>query len=86
MIANPSDTDYNRPVIVLPYDPSWLEEFQKICDHLWPAIQHITDRVEHVGSTAVPGLAAKPIIDLDVVISRTQLFPAASTTQTKNPT
>lgn len=76
MIANPSDTDYNRPVIVLPYDPSWLEEFQKICDHLWPAIQHITDRIEHVGSTAVPGLAAKPVIDLDVVISRNQLFPA----------
>jgi len=35
---------------------------------LWPALHDIATAIEHVGSTAVPGLAAKPIIDLDVVV------------------
>jgi GrpB-like predicted nucleotidyltransferase (UPF0157 family) len=71
-----SDSDYKRSVIVVPYDPNWPKEFEKIHADIWPAIQHSAQRIEHVGSTSVPGLAAKPVIDLDVVIATTQDFPA----------
>ena len=74
--STPSDTDLNRPVIVVPYDPAWPEEFEKIRAHIWPAIQGAAECVEHVGSTSVPGLAAKPVIDIDIVISDEHHFPA----------
>ncbi|MGB4595377.1 MAG: GrpB family protein [Anaerolineaceae bacterium] len=79
MNAIPSDTDYNRPVIVVTYDPNWPKEFDKIRDSLWLAIRDVVERVEHVGSTSVPGLAAKPVIDIDVVISETQEFTKVKT-------
>jgi GrpB-like predicted nucleotidyltransferase (UPF0157 family) len=37
--------------------------------HVWPAVKDVALRIDHVGSTAVPGLAAKPIIDLDIVVA-----------------
>lgn len=55
-------------VVVLEYNPQWPAFFEQIRAILWPAIQDIATAVEHVGSTSVPGLAAKPIIDIDVVI------------------
>lgn len=57
------------PAAVLDYDPAWRDAFQRIRQHLAPALQGIAERIEHVGSTAVPGLAAKPIIDVDVVVA-----------------
>jgi GrpB-like predicted nucleotidyltransferase (UPF0157 family) len=36
---------------------------------IWPAVADLAIRTDHVGSTAVPGLAAKPIIDIDVVVA-----------------
>jgi len=55
-------------VVVTPYDPSWPETFAAIRDCIAPALEGVAIGVEHVGSTAVPGLAAKPIIDIDVVV------------------
>lgn len=57
-----------KPLIVLAYDPSWPLEFERIRAALGEKVLHQANTVEHVGSTSVPGLAAKPIIDLDVVI------------------
>lgn len=61
-----------KPVTVLPYDPRWPEEFEKIRAGLDRALAALSPsppyRIEHVGSTSVPGLAAKPVIDLDLVI------------------
>ena len=57
-----------NPVHVLPYDPEWATEFEKIRNALGEKILAFAISVEHVGSTSVPGLVAKPIIDLDVVI------------------
>ncbi len=57
-----------RPVTILPYDPSWPRVFADISAHLWPELEPYATRVEHVGSTAVPGCAAKPVIDVDVVL------------------
>lgn len=56
------------PDNVVPHHPAWHEDFLKISGHLQPFLAGIPHRIEHVGSTSVPGLAAKPIIDLDVVV------------------
>ena len=58
-----------REIVVCDYDPSWPSWFEKVSDSLWPFIADIAIRIDHVGSTAVPGLAAKPIIDLDIVVA-----------------
>lgn len=57
-----------KKVIVLPYDPQWAADFESIRLELAEALGDLAVSIEHVGSTAVPGLSAKPIIDLDVVI------------------
>jgi GrpB-like predicted nucleotidyltransferase (UPF0157 family) len=56
------------PVIIVPYDPAWPERFIQIRDEIAAALGPIALGIEHIGSTSVPGLAAKPIIDIDVVI------------------
>ena len=57
-----------KHVVVLPYDEKWPADFRIIRAELIPALGPLAIAIEHVGSTSVPGLAAKPIIDLDVVI------------------
>lgn len=48
------------------YDPAWPLDFERVRAYVAPAVPFA--EVEHVGSTAVPGLAAKPVIDVDVVV------------------
>lgn len=55
-------------VIVVPYNPKWTEEFEKIKEEIISSIGKYIVRIEHVGSTSVKGLWAKPIIDIDAVI------------------
>jgi GrpB-like predicted nucleotidyltransferase (UPF0157 family) len=57
-----------EPVVVVPYDPAWATAFALLRDRLAPALGELAAGIEHVGSTAVPGLDAKPIVDIDVVI------------------
>lgn len=56
------------PVVVVPYDPAWAATYQHLKSAIWPKVQAFAVAIEHVGSTSVPGLAAKPIIDIDVVV------------------
>jgi GrpB-like predicted nucleotidyltransferase (UPF0157 family) len=63
--------------VVVDYDTSWLQAFERLRDRALLALGPVALAVEHVGSTAVPGLAAKPIIDMDVVIRSTADLPAA---------
>ena len=63
-------------VIVLPYDKEWPREFEKIKNELIAAIGDFIVGIEHVGSTSVEGLSAKPCIDLDVVIKDYSVFEA----------
>lgn len=56
-------------IIVSDYDPTWPEWFEQVCDKVSPAVSDIALRIDHVGSTSVPGLAAKPIIDIDIVVA-----------------
>jgi GrpB-like predicted nucleotidyltransferase (UPF0157 family) len=55
-------------ILISDYDPSWPERFTQLARSVAAVLGPMLVRVEHVGSTAVPGLAAKPIIDLDVVV------------------
>lgn len=58
----------SSPVIVTAYDPAWPQRFAAIAAEVWPAVADMAVAIEHVGSTAVPGLAAKPVIDIDVIV------------------
>jgi GrpB-like predicted nucleotidyltransferase (UPF0157 family) len=60
-------------VAIVPYDPRWPELFRREKEHLLSRLPaELIRRVEHFGSTAVPGLAAKPIVDLLVEVADLQ--------------
>ena len=63
-------------VIVLPYDKAWKSDFEKIKNELENAIGDCIIGIEHVGSTSVEGLSAKPCIDIDVIIKDYSVFEA----------
>ena len=57
-------------VAIKPYDPRWPELFRQERDHLLACLPHdLVKRVEHFGSTAIPGLAAKPVVDMLVEVA-----------------
>ena len=58
---------------VVDYDSKWVNDFNQIKGEIEEALKDLVLVVEHVGSTSVPLLAAKPIIDLDVVIDQNDL-------------
>jgi GrpB-like predicted nucleotidyltransferase (UPF0157 family) len=51
-------------VIIVEYDPRWPQRYEAEKTRLLAAVGDLTLAIEHIGSTAVPGLAAKPIIDM----------------------
>lgn len=55
-------------VEIAEYDRAWPERFRALADRAAAALGGLVLAVEHVGSTSVPGIAAKPVIDLDVVV------------------
>jgi GrpB-like predicted nucleotidyltransferase (UPF0157 family)/predicted kinase len=66
-----------RPVVISDYDNDWPTLFGQIAEPVRQALDDIVDAIEHIGSTAVPGLAAKPIIDIDVVVRSVADVPVA---------
>ena len=65
-----------RHIVVMPYDERWTQDFEAIASEIREALGELALAIEHVGSTAVPGLSAKPIIDIDVVIRDYTTFDA----------
>ena len=61
-------------VTVLPYDPAWKDAFESIRREIEAVAGDLILRIEHVGSTSVERLSAKPCIDLDVVIQDYGVF------------
>src|SRR4051794_15658930 len=59
----------SEPLLVSDYDREWPRFFERLRERLQAALGASVVAVEHVGSTAVPGLSAKPIVDLDVIVS-----------------
>lgn len=56
-------------IVIADHDPQWVQWFEQLSALVWPAVEDIALRIDHVGSTSVPGLAAKPIIDMDIVVA-----------------
>jgi GrpB-like predicted nucleotidyltransferase (UPF0157 family) len=59
---------HNAPIVLVAYDPRWPAMFDREADRIRSALARLAIRVEHVGSTSVPGLAAKPIIDIVLAV------------------
>jgi GrpB-like predicted nucleotidyltransferase (UPF0157 family) len=57
-----------RTIILAPYDPAWPAAFEKERARLQAAIGAWAVDIQHVGSTSIPGIAAKPIIDIGVAL------------------
>ncbi len=60
-------------ITIIPYDPAWRDEFLQIGGILRRILGESAIRIDHIGSTAVPGLAAKDIIDIQITAA--QLSP-----------
>lgn len=56
--------------LLQPYDPAWHEEFLHLKKLFTDELNEFSIEVEHVGSTAIPGLIAKPILDIDIIIEK----------------
>lgn len=63
---------------MLPYDSAWKAAFEEIRKEIEQAAGDLIVDVEHVGSTSVEGMSAKPCIDLDVVIPDHAVFDAVA--------
>lgn len=62
-------------VEIVPYTDEWKEQFEKISAMVKSYIGDLIIKIEHVGSTSVEGLDAKPILDVDAVIENYDVFP-----------
>ena len=64
-------------ITVVPSSPQWPMQFARVATDLRRALADVpVIAIEHVGSTSVPGLAAKPVLDIDIVVEREYVGPA----------
>lgn len=59
----------SRPVVVTSYQLGWVDEFTRIARRIRDLVGHTAIRIDHIGSTAVPGLGAKDVIDIQITVS-----------------
>jgi GrpB-like predicted nucleotidyltransferase (UPF0157 family) len=59
---------HNAPISLVDYDPAWPVLFEREHSRIAAALGDTALRIEHTGSTSVPGLAAKPIIDITLIV------------------
>ena len=57
-----------KKIYVAEYNPKWKDEFKKAHDFYRNLLSDLDVKIEHVGSTSVEGLMAKPILDIDIVV------------------
>jgi GrpB-like predicted nucleotidyltransferase (UPF0157 family) len=62
-------------VSVVDYDAAWPAAFAELRGPIWKAVEDVALAIEHVGSTAVPGLAAKAVVDMDIVVRSANAMP-----------
>lgn len=68
-----SERAEHDPIEIVNYDSAWPSRFRSWRDRLAAALGATANRIEHVGSTAVPGLAAKPVIDIQISVADPEL-------------
>jgi GrpB-like predicted nucleotidyltransferase (UPF0157 family) len=59
---------YSGTIVIADYDPSWPAQYAREEARIRAALGDVALAVEHVGSTSVPGLPAKPILDIDLIV------------------
>ncbi|MCX6318795.1 MAG: GrpB family protein [Bacteroidetes bacterium] len=64
--------------LIQPYDPRWKSAFEQLRQVLADALSGMEVDIQHVGSTSIPDLCAKPIIDIDIIILSPSLLLAVS--------
>jgi GrpB-like predicted nucleotidyltransferase (UPF0157 family) len=67
-LATVNGNEYLSMIEIIPYQPRWRDEFREIGGRIRAALGNLALRVDHIGSTSVPDLAAKDIIDVQVTL------------------
>jgi GrpB-like predicted nucleotidyltransferase (UPF0157 family)/predicted amidohydrolase len=67
--GSPQEPALKHLVAVVGYNGEWPRLFDTLRHVLWEEVGSFAQSIEHVGSTSVPGLAAKPIIDIDIIVN-----------------
>lgn len=57
-----------EPIIIIPYDKEWSLEFQRVGSILRETLGSIAIRIDHIGSTSIVGMDAKPIVDIQISV------------------
>ena len=58
-----------EPIVIVEYRPEWAQEFKKLEAQLRELLGPLALSIDHIGSTAVPGLAAKDVIDIQITVA-----------------
>ena len=53
---------------VMDYQSEWKDQFESLKARIWPKVSKHSIKIEHIGSTSIEGLVAKPVVDLDIVV------------------
>lgn len=69
----------NDPIVIVEYQSHWPKEFNEIGALLRKKLGDLALRIDHIGSTAVPGLASKDVIDVQVTVSNLSVRPRIET-------
>jgi GrpB-like predicted nucleotidyltransferase (UPF0157 family) len=67
---------HENKIEIVPYDPEWPAAFEAEAARLRTALKTLALRIDHHGSTAIPGLSAKPIIDIQISVTTLQPLSA----------
>ena len=58
----------SAPIVIIPYQNRWRSEFREVARRLRQVLGDLASRIDHIGSTSVPGLGAKDIIDIQITV------------------
>ena len=68
------DKNIKRKYSLSEYDPNWVNKFNSIKVFLSDVFKNKALKIEHIGSTSIPGMRAKPLIDIVLVVSKMEDF------------
>ncbi|MBT3274227.1 MAG: GrpB family protein [Spirochaetales bacterium] len=64
----------NDPIALVPYDPQWQSQFLNLGYPIREAMGDVALRIDHIGSTSIPGILAKPVIDIQISVDGFEPF------------
>jgi GrpB-like predicted nucleotidyltransferase (UPF0157 family) len=67
-----------RPIVLVAYNPAWPNNFHAEADAIRVALPEVVEDIHHIGSTAIPGIVAKPVIDILLVVTELEQLDACA--------